>query len=209
MTMSVATVTDAKPRRPHRRENWGEWGPCMRALPSDRWRAFVEHLVLGAGGHGAQAAAARKAGFGHARTRPITMAKIASRLARDDRVISAIAEESRKIIRIGAPAAARALLNLVNDPTHKDHGRAVGLLLARTDPETSTQNINVTHKLLDPDAEAIEELRALRQLGTPREKLLELFGPNGLERVEALELVRRSEQAKVIEAVAEAAHGAL
>jgi hypothetical protein len=181
----------------------------MRALPSERWRSFVEHLVLGTGGHGSQAAAARKAGFGNARSRPSTMARIASRLARDDRVIAAIAEESRKLIRIGAPAAARALLNLVNNPNHRDHGRAVGLLLARTDPEMSTQNINVTHKILDPDQEAIEELRALRSLGTPRTKLLELFGPNGLERVEALELVRRSEQARVIESVAEVADGAL
>jgi hypothetical protein len=205
----VATIADHKPRRPVRRENWGEWGECMRALPSDRWRSFVEHLVLGAGGHGAQAAAARKAGFGTARSRPSTIARIASRLARDDRVIAAIAEESRKLIRIGAPAAARALLKLVNDPSHKDHGRAIGLLLERTDPITSTQNINVNHKLIDPDTEALAELAALRELGAPREKLLQLFGYNGLERVEALERVRRSEQAKVIDAVAEAADGAI
>jgi len=41
--------------------------------------------------------------------------------------------------------------------------------------------------LSTPDQEALEELRALRQLGTPREKLLTLFGHNGLDRIEALE----------------------
>jgi phage terminase small subunit len=189
------------------RPDWGEYGPCMRALPSDRWRAFVEHLVLSAGEHGAQAAAARKAGFGTARSRPLTMAQIGSRLARDERVLAAVAEESRKVLRLGAPAAARALIKLVEDPTHKGHERAVMALVDHIDPTTTTHNLNVTHRALDADEEAVEELRALRELGTPRAKLLELFGPNGLERLEAQELVRRSDEARVINAIPEAIDG--
>ena len=67
----------------------------------------------------------------------------------------------------------------------------------------SKQNIEVTHRILDPDQEALEALQALRQLGTSREKLLELFGGNGLarlERLEAAELSRRADTAKVIDA---------
>jgi hypothetical protein len=48
----------------------------------------------------------------------------------------------------------------------------------------------------------LEELRALRQLGTAREKLVELFGGNGLARLEALEaadIERRASKAKVVE----------
>ena len=63
-------------------------------------------------------------------------------------------------------------------------------------------DVNVTHKILDPDQEAIEELRALAQLGTAREKLLELFGGNGLARIEKLEAADtgcRAQNAKVIE----------
>ena len=41
-------------------------------------------------------------------------------------------------------------------------------------------DVNVTHRVIDPDAEALEELRALRSVGTSREKLVELFGQNGL-----------------------------
>jgi hypothetical protein len=42
----------------------------------------------------------------------------------------------------------------------------------------------------------------LRHLGTPREKLLTLFGHNGLDRIEALEaadISRRADSAKVVE----------
>jgi hypothetical protein len=195
-------------RRKSPAQTWGEYGPAMKALANDRWRSFVEHLVLSAGEHGAQAAAARKAGFGTARSRPITIAKIASRLARDERVIAAVAEETRKVLRLGAPAAARALLNMVNNPEHKGHERAVMALVDRIDPTTTTHNLNVTHSVLDADDEAIEELRALRELGTPRSKLLELFGPNGLERLEARELVHRSDQARVINAIPEVVNGA-
>ena len=52
-------------------------------------------------------------------------------------------------------------------------------------------------------------LTPLTESGQPAhdqiEKLVELFGPNGLERIEALEAVRRSEQAKIIDG--EAADG--
>jgi hypothetical protein len=201
-------ATGERKRKSLASEDWGQLGPAMRALPSNRWRAFVEFYLLEETGHGAQTNAARRAGFGHARTTPLNMARIASRLMRDDRMIAAIGEESRKIVRGGAPEAAKALLALVRNPDHRDHARGIAMILNRVDPEVTRNDISVTHRILDPDQEAVEELRALRQLGTPREKLLELFGPNGLERVEALELVRRSEQAKVIEAVAEAAHGA-
>ena len=73
------------------------------------------------------------------------------------------------------------------------------------DPIESRSFVEVTHKTVDPDMEALEELRALRQLGTSREKLFELFGQNGLDRLERLErldTLRRSNEAKVIDNVA-------
>jgi hypothetical protein len=190
-------------RRLAKREDWGQLGPAMRALPNDRWRAFVYHYVTGKPGHGSLARAARLAGFG-AKSTPTNVAKLAHNISRDERTVAAIAEEARKIVRVGAPEAATALLNLIRDPEHRDHGRAIAMVLDRADPvEThSRHNIEVVHKVVDPDVEALEELRALRQLGTSREKLLELFGGNGLSRIEKLEaadLARRSEAAKVIE----------
>lgn len=173
----------------------------MRALPNDQWRAFCHELVTGPPGHGRYARAARAAGMGKDST-PTNMAKIAWRMAHDDRMIAAITEESRKYLRGSHPEAVAALLNMIRDDQHRDHGRAVLSLLDRVDPVVSKQNIEVTHRVLDPDQEALEELRALRELGTSRDKLLDLFGGNGLarlERLEATDMARRANEARIID----------
>jgi hypothetical protein len=185
-----------------RKETYGEMGPAMRALPNARWRAFVEFYLLENPGHGAQTNAARRAGFGHARTSPLNMAKIATRLMRDERMQAAIAEEARKLLRGGAPEAVKALQNLVRNPEHKDHARGIQMVLNRVDPEITRHDMNIVHRVIDPDQEELEELRALRELGTSREKMLQIFGGNRLPRLEALEAAeteRRAASAKVIE----------
>jgi hypothetical protein len=182
--------------------DWPRLGPAMQSLPNNKWRNFVEFLLLERPGYGAQVNAARRAGFGHARTTPLNMARIASRLMRDDRIIAAITEEARKVIRGGSAEASKALMNLVRDSEHKDHARGIAMVLARTDPEIAHHDVHVVHKVVDPDLEALEELNALRQLGTSRDKLIELFGGNGLarlERLEAAETEHRAVSAKVID----------
>lgn len=183
------------------REDWGQLGPAMKALPNERWRNFVRALVMQKPGHGALVRAARAAGFGRD-SKPSTLAKFAHNLSRDERVIAAITEESRKVIRVGSVEAANALMNLIRNPEHRDHGRALAMVLDRADPPVSKHSVDVVHRVVDPDQEALEELRALRQLGATREKLLELFGPNGLDRIERLDAadaVRRAAEAKVID----------
>jgi hypothetical protein len=190
-------MTPARPK-----EVLGEYGPAMRALPNHRWRAFVEFYLLENPGRGAQTNAARRAGFGNARTSPLNMAHIAWRLMRDERMQAAIAEEARKVLRGCAPEAAKALIELVRDPEHKDHARGIAMVLARTDPEITRHDMNIVHKVVNEDDESLAELRALRELGTAREKLIELFGGNGLARLEKLEAEdaeRRGASAKVIE----------
>jgi len=186
-----------------RKLDLGQFGPMMRNLPNDRWREFAYQYVIGPPGHGSLTAAARAAGFGK-KSKPATLAKIAWQISQDDRFILAVAECSHKIIRSGSPEAANALLALVRNPAHKDHGRAVQMFLDRTDPiETrSHHTVDVTHTVLDPDQEALEELRAARALGATREKLLELFGGNylpKLERLEAAENAKRADNAKLID----------
>ena len=189
-------------------ETWGELGPAMKALPNDRWRMFVETYVYltftnkAKDNYGARAAAARAAGFGSPDTNAKQMARKCWRLMRDTRMIAAIAEESRKMLRAGTPEAVKAVMNMVRNPEHKDHARAVSMLLDRADPVESKQLIEVTHKTLDPDQEALEELRAARALGATREKLLQLFGGNylpKLERLEAAENAARADNAKIID----------
>jgi hypothetical protein len=198
MSRAMAKRKGAKdPAKP----DWGQLGPAMRALPNDQWRAFCHALVTGLPGHGRYARAARAAGFGKG-SKPSTLGKQAWQIAHDERMIAAITEESRKYLRGAHPEAVNALHNMIRDPEHRDHGRAVLALLDRVDPIVSKQNIEVTHRILDPDQEALEELQALRQLGTSREKLLELFGGNGLarlERLEGAEMARRADAAKLID----------
>jgi hypothetical protein len=187
------------------KEDWGRDGPAVRALPNQRWRDFVYHYVTQPPGHGALTNAARLAGFGQSST-PTNLAKLAWKLSHDDRMIAAIAEVSRAIVRRAAPEAVNALLALIRDPKHRDHARGIAMIVARTDAEIARTDISVTHKVIDEDEEAREELRALRALGTTREKLLELFGVNGLARLEALEAtdkLRRANEAKVIGEVIE------
>jgi hypothetical protein len=179
--------------------NWGELGPAMRAL-SSRHRAFVEFYLMEPATNGAGVRAARRAGYGM-NSKPLVARQLAMRLLHDERILAAIAEEGRKITRAGGAEAAQALINLVRDPTHKDHARGIAMLLARTDPEIVRQDLNITHRIVDPDQESIEELAALRSLGTSHAKLVELFGANGIERIERLEAERRAVEAKVIEGV--------
>ena len=182
-------------------ETWGELGPAMRALPNERWRNFVRHLVADPK-HGAITRAARAAGWGKSNTKAQTLSKQAWAMSRDERVIAAIAEESRKVIRVGHPEAVAALFSVIRDPQHRDRMRAVAAVLDRCDPVVTRHSVDVTHRHEDPDRAALEELKALRQLGATRDKLLELFGPNGLDRLEALEAVenaQRATAAKVIE----------
>jgi hypothetical protein len=186
-----------------RKKHWGALGPAMRALPNNRWREFVYQYVTGKPGHGSLSRAARAAGFGKKST-ALNVARMAYKLSTDERVIAAFAEETKKVIRVAAPEAVQATLKLIRDPKHRDHGGAIAMILDRTDPvETrSRHNVEVVHRVEDHDQEALEELRALRQLGTLREKLIELFGGNGLSRLERLEAaanVQRSDQAKLIE----------
>jgi phage terminase small subunit len=201
-------MTAVRKRRALVADAWGGLSDEMRALPNNKWRGFVEYFLLQEPGYGAATAAARSAGFGRPTSSALVLAQIASRLLRDPRIVAALAVESKKLLRAGAPEAVKALMALIRNPEHRDHGRAVGLVLARVDPETTKHDVSIVHRIADPDQEALEELRAVRALGTPREKLIELFGGNGLarlERLEAADHVRRADVAKVVEG--EAIHG--
>jgi phage terminase small subunit len=162
-----------------------EWGPCMKALPSDRHRAFVLALYQIKPGYGAQVAAAKMAGFGSSTSSPKSWSVIASRLSHDERILAALHEEDQKYIRASAPRAVRALGRLIEDPEHKDHARAIGMVLDRVHPTEQRHVVDVHHHV-DHDAEAIAQLRMLRGLGVARAKLEEVFGFSGLSHCERL-----------------------
>jgi hypothetical protein len=108
-----------------------EWGPAMRALPSDRHRAFVLALYQIKPGYGAHVKAAKMAGFGTSTSSAKSWSVIASNLAHDEKIQAALHEEDQKRIRAVAPRAVQALERLIEDPKHKDHARAIGMTLER------------------------------------------------------------------------------
>jgi phage terminase small subunit len=192
---------------PARRPDWGELSAAMKAL-NEQQQEFVYLYVSAPPRRGSLVEAYRQAGYGEGST-PANQAKGAWRLAHDERVLAAIHEETRKIIRAAYPEAVNAWINLLRSPDHRDHGRAVSEGLSRALPVETKHNIEVVHTTKDSDMEAVEELRAARELGATREKLIELFGGNGLDRIEALEAAdanRRAQAAKVIEAEVIANH---
>jgi hypothetical protein len=188
-----------------RKENWGELGPAIRAL-TQMQRDFVRHYLaesmIKPYGAGVRAAvAAGYMGKNRASTSKIAHFMLHDR-TRNEKVQAAITEESRRLLRFGAPEALGALFALVRNPEHKDHIHALRMVISRTDPEVSRQDVNVTHRHIDPDQEELEELRAMRALDVSREKLIEMFGGNGLARLEKLEAAeqqRRAAKAKIIE----------
>jgi phage terminase small subunit len=192
------TAATTKPRRRKRRRGkpntlaeplpvveGTEWGPCMKALPGDRHRAFVLALYQIKPGYGAHVKAAKMAGFGTTTSSAKSWSVIASRLAHDEKIQAAMHEEDQKHIRASAPRAVRALAHLIEDPTHKDHARGIGMVLDRVHPAEQRHVVDVHHHV-DHDAEAIAQLRMLKGLDVPRARLEEVFGFTGLSHYERL-----------------------
>jgi phage terminase small subunit len=169
-------------------------GEAMQRLPCDAWRRFVYEYVTGKPGHGAATAAIRRAGMA-SNAKPDSVRKIAWQLTHDPRVLQAIGEESRKYLRVGAPAAVHAINKMVLNPAHKDHARACEMVLARVDPIETRHLIDVTHRHRTLDDEALDALKTMRELNASREQLIAFFGEAGLRRYEAM----LSETAEVIE----------
>jgi hypothetical protein len=122
-----------------------EDGPAMKALPSDRHRAFVRAMYQVKPGHGAAVRAAKLAGFGTPESSVGSMATIASRLTHDKRIQEAFAEQDQLYIRASAPRAIRALSSLIENPKSKDHARGIALILDRVHPVEQIHKVDHQH----------------------------------------------------------------
>ena len=156
-------------------------GPHMTAL-SDRERRFVWAYLLN-GGNGAEAA--RMAGYSDR----AEGAKVrACMLMQREKVIAAMNEVAWRDMRGAALLAALRLKQMLDKPDHPDHTKAIGMVLSRVGYSEKTAH-EVLHKVEGPadrDMAAVEDLRMLKRLGVPREKLIEMYGFSGLGRYEAM-----------------------
>jgi hypothetical protein len=162
-----------------------EWGPAMAALPTDRQRQYVIALWEVKPGRGVQVRAAKRAGYGTPTSTPNTMRVIACRLFNDESIQLAVEEEGRRRFRTLGPLAHNALLNLLLDPKHRDHGKALLACLDHAMPlEMRHQHLHEHHHVVDQEAKILDLFRRLRKSGVPQEVLKHLFGHNGLPMLE-------------------------
>jgi hypothetical protein len=139
-------------------------GPKMLALPERQQQFVIALFTTVRPGFGAASKAARVAGFGTPTSSPQSIATISSRLMNDERVLDGMREYGERFIRSTAPAAIRAMHKLILTPSHKDHGRAVGMLLDRIHPLETVSTLNVRHDAtpaFKATAEVLERIAVL------------------------------------------------
>lgn len=117
-------------------------GPAMIEL-NPQQRAFV-YALLDTGGQSNTKAAALS---GYAPGNPDAQRVTAYRLAHDPKVLAAIKEEANRRLHSGAILGASVLLEIANDPTHKDRFKAASELLSRGGLVMATEHkVTVEHR---------------------------------------------------------------
>lgn len=165
---------------------------ALRELREDRWRRFVWNYVF----NGAQGAAAARAA-GYPDSSEAAKVRACQLLQRDD-IVEAISALTTKYLFSLAPRAVLRLGELLDNPRHPKHDKAIAMVLGSTGHgERSTVDLNVSGSVsVNHTDAALNDLRALLALKVPREKLVEVFGHSGLDRYERM---LAAADAKVIE----------
>ncbi len=76
----------------------------------------------------------------------------------------AIAEMSRQYITTMGPVAVRALKKVLDTPSHRDFGRAIGLVIERVSPQQSTHTVKVEHDATPAFKDTAQVLARIEQL---------------------------------------------
>ena len=150
-----------------------ELGPAMKALKTERQRAFAWAFVTNGGNAGRAAA---EAGYSPGN---IDGARVTGhRLAHTEAVLEAIHECCTRLIHSATPAAIRALLEIVNTVGAKDRARAAELILSRTGFPQTTEHMVKVKKDEHTEAEMIAIcVKIAKELGVPGSKLIGSLAP--------------------------------
>jgi hypothetical protein len=154
-----------------------DWGPAMAALSEKRRALVIALFDEDAPKEGKGIYAAQVAGYGTPTSSKKSLGVIAGRIIHSAPVQAAIAEYSRQVNRAITPEAIMALKNVIRDPKHKDHARAIAMVIDRSDPPQTVTTLRVedvrppspeiTKQVLD----RIEEL--MRRFCVPPPKVIE------------------------------------
>ena len=154
-------------------ENDDELGPAMAALTElerNLVRAHFDHP------NWSQAQQAEIAGYQKG-TAPNQLSVTGARAFGRERVIAALLEEGSKRLRSGGAIAISALVDMVRNPQHKDHAKAVQMVLDRTGFHAMSE-----HKVTvdDKRPQTKQELIA---------KILEMAEARGLDQTAKMKLI--------------------
>jgi phage terminase small subunit len=138
-------------------------GQAFSALTQKQQR-YVIALFEAPRSHGAMTFAARKAGYGNANSSRQSLSQMAYQLNVDPKVQAAIAEVSRQYITVLGPHAVRAIKKILDDPKHRDFGRAIGIVMDRVAPQSSTLAVKVEGKIELSARETAQVLERMEQL---------------------------------------------
>ena len=160
------------------REPIADLGPAMRVL-TEKQRRYVLALFEAPRTYGSGVFAVKMAGYGKPTSSRQSLAQLAYQLNTDPKIQAAIAEVSQQHLTVlGAPAV-RALRRLLDNPAHRDHGRALGIVMDRVAPSQSTHTVKVEGevKLSAQETahvlERIEELAAKFAVQLPAPKIID------------------------------------
>jgi phage terminase small subunit len=176
-----------------------ELGPKMQAC-SERERAFVMHYlaICAEEGKGNATEAARRAGYADAGLQSCSIRVQAHSLLHREKVREAMFEIGKaEFVSLLFPSV-MAARKLVENDKHPDHAGMVKTTLSALGfGEKSQVDLNISGSVnVSHTDSALEDLRRMMELGTPREKLAEVFGQSGLDRYERM---LASQRLKVIE----------
>jgi|SRR5665213_906129 len=168
---------------------------AMQSIRDERRRAFAWNYVF----NGANGTAAAKAA-GYSDASEACKVRAHHLLQRDDVQAGIKALTTRYLFSL-APKAVLRLEELLDNPKHPKHDKAIEMTLSRSGHgEKSSVDVNVSGSVtLNHTDSAIEDLRRLMALGTPRDRLIEAFGFSGLGRYERMLADKVSRETKTIE----------
>ena len=151
----------------------GKLGPCMRALPTDRQRAFVCAMIETGGTN--KLVAAQLAGYtGDSASLKVT----GHRLAHDEDVLNAMHEEASRRLKSGQIQAVSTLLMIMqSSPKDSDRLKAIEMLMNRTGMHAMSEHKVVNVNQSKTDAELVKRLKLLaKEAGMDEAGLLRQVG---------------------------------
>jgi phage terminase small subunit len=160
----------------------GQFGPAMAVL-TEKQRCYVIALFEAPKTHGALTFAAKRAGYGTPTSSRQSLSQMAHALNADPKIQAAIAEVSQQFITVLGPHAVRALKKVLDNPSHRDFGRALGIVTDRVAPVQSTAVVKLEGEVRLSTGDTAHILERIEQLA--RKFMVALPAPKIIEHDEA------------------------